>query len=131
MSNAAVFTDGVSHWYASRMEILHNLVLLLHFVGFAALFGGAFVQIKGPERAINAAMFHGSLTQLITGLLLVVFLEFGDADVNHMKVGIKLLFLIVIMVLVFVQRKKETVPNGVFWGIFALTLVNAGVAVFV
>ena len=112
------------------MEILHNLVLLLHFVGFAALFGGAFVQIKGLKRHVNAAMFHGSLTQLITGLLLVGLLEMGDGDVNHMKIGIKLLVLIAVMVLVVINRKKDDVGNGTFWAIFALTLLNAGIAVF-
>ena len=53
------------------MELIHDLLVLLHLVGFAALFGGAFVQVKGPSRAVNAAMVHGVLTQLITGLLLV------------------------------------------------------------
>src|SRR5699024_11078780 len=111
------------------MEILHNLVLLLHFVGFASLFGGDFVQLKAPKRHINAAMFHGALTQLITGLLLVGLLEMGDGDVNHMKIGIKLLVLVVIMVLVVINRKKDAVGDGTFWGIFALTLLNAGIAV--
>lgn len=112
------------------MDILQNLVLLLHFIGFAALFGGAFVQVKGPGRSINAAMFHGALTQLVTGLLLVMFLEMGDGEPNHMKIGIKTVVLVVILVLVLTNRKKETVPNGIFWGIFGLTLLNAGLAVF-
>ncbi len=30
------------------MDFLYNIFVLLHFVGFAALFGGAFVQMKGP-----------------------------------------------------------------------------------
>lgn len=112
------------------MDILHNIILLLHFVGFAALFGGAFVQMKGPKRVINPAMWHGALTMLITGLLLVTSLEMGDGTVNHIKVGLKLLLLIAIFVLVLMNRKKDTVADGPFWGIFALTLINAGIAVF-
>lgn len=114
------------------MSILLNVFLLLHFVGFAALFGGAFVQLKGPKRIINPAMWHGALTMIITGLLLVSTLEmFTDATLNHMKIGIKLAVLIAIFVLVIMNKKKDAVPNGQFWAIAALTLLNAGIAVFV
>ncbi|MDO5676303.1 MAG: hypothetical protein Q4G35_02210 [Propionibacteriaceae bacterium] len=113
------------------MGILHNIFLLFHFIGFAALFGGAFAQLKGAKRIINPAMWHGALTMLVSGLLLVTSLElFTDGPVNHMKVGIKLLVLIVIFVLVLMNKKKNPVPDGAFWGIFALTLLNAGIAVF-
>lgn len=111
-------------------DITYNIFVLLHFVGFAALFGGAFTQVKGPKRIVNPAMFHGALTQLVTGIVLVVMGEFSDYDVNHMKIGIKLLVLIVIMVLVLMNRKKTNVPNGTFWAIFGLTLANAAIAVF-
>ena len=76
-------------------------------------------------------MWHGALTMLISGLLLVTSLEiFGDGPVNHMKVGLKLLVLIVIFVLVLMNKKKEAVADGAFWGIFGLTLLNAAIAVF-
>ena len=112
------------------MEILYNVFVLLHFVGFAALFGGAFVQLKGPKRVVNAAMFHGALTQVVTGIVLLGLLEMGDGPVNHMKLGIKLVVLIVIMVLVLMNRKKESVADATFWAIFGLTLANAAIAVF-
>lgn len=112
------------------MDIVHNVLVLLHFVGFAALFGGAFVQMKGPKRVVNPAMFHGALTQLVTGLLLVGLAEMGDGGVNNIKIGVKLVVLIVIMVLVIMNRKKETVADGPFWSIFALSLANAAIAVF-
>ena len=115
------------------MGPLHGVFLLLHFIGFAALFGGAFVQInpKGQGRVINAAMLHGALTQLVSGVLLVGMLEMGDGTVNHPKIGAKLLALLVIMVLAFANRKKPEISGGVFWGIFSLTLLDAAIAVFV
>lgn len=112
------------------MEIVYNVFVLLHFVGFAALFGGAFTQLKGPKRVVNAAMFHGALTQLVTGIVLLGLQEMGDGPVNHMKLGIKFAVLVVIMVLVLLNRKKENVADGAFWAIFALTLANAAIAVF-
>lgn len=114
------------------MNILFNILLFLHLVGFASLFGGAFVQMKGPNRVINPAIFHGALTQLVTGILLVGVKEMGDIGnpVNNIKIGVKLLVLIAIFVMVFINRKKDNVPAGQFWAILALTLINAGIAVF-
>ena len=112
------------------MQFLIHALVLLHLVGFAALFGGAFVQMKGPTRVINPAILHGALTQLVTGLLLVGVFEMGDADVNHAKIAVKSIVLIVIFVLVLLNRKKESVAPGPFFAILGLTLLNAGIAVF-
>lgn len=116
-----------------HMETLFNIALLLHFIGFAALFGGAFVQTKGPKRIINPAMLHGAITMLVTGLILTGVWEMGafrTSDPNHMKIGIKLLVLIVIFALVLINRRKDNVPAGQFWGIAGLTALNAAIAVF-
>jgi FtsH-binding integral membrane protein len=112
------------------MDLLHSLLVLLHLVGFAALFGGAFVQLKASPRVVNTAMLHGAYTQVVTGLLLVGLAEMGDGPVNHAKIAVKTLVLVAILVLILTNRRREAVPNGAFWGIFGLTLANAAVAVF-
>ncbi len=106
------------------------IFVFLHLIGFASLFGGAFTQIKGPNRVVNAAMFHGAILQLVSGLALQVMLELGDGPVPHIKLGIKLVVLIVIGVLVIMNRRKPNVADGPFWAIFALTVLNAALAVF-
>ncbi|MGJ3508657.1 hypothetical protein [Enemella sp. A6] len=112
------------------MQILHGIVLLLHFIGWAALFGGLFVQIKDRQPVVNAAMLHGALTQLVTGLALVGILEAAlDEDLNHIKIGVKLLVTIVITVLVIANRRKEFIPKGLWAILLVLTLANAALAV--
>lgn len=116
------------------MDFLYTLLVILHFVGLASLLGGFLVQMKAVAKGkgvIHAAMIHGALTQLVTGLLMVGLAEMGDGGVNHMKIGIKLAILIVITVLVFVYRKKSSVPAWVLWAIGALTLANVVIAVVV
>src|SRR5690554_2633057 len=116
------------------MEILRNVLLILHFIGLASLLGGFLVQMsafKTKSAVINPAILHGALTQLVTGLLLVTVAEMGDGDVNHMKVGIKLLVVIVIYVLALINRKKTSVSPAVLGTIGLLTLVNIIVAVTV
>lgn len=114
------------------MEFLYDVIVVLHFVGLAALLGGWLVQMAAPTKVVNPSMVHGALTQLVTGLALVGIAEAAlDAEVNHMKVGIKLLVVLVVAILAWVNRKKESVPVGVWGAIGGLTLVNVVVAVFV
>jgi hypothetical protein len=113
------------------MEILRDILVFLHFIGLAALFGGLFVQLKSDPRVVNNAVIHGVLTQLVTGLLLVGVLEgTDDVEVNNAKIGVKLLVALVIGVLAFANRKKTSIPNGLFFGLLALTVLNIAVAVF-
>jgi FtsH-binding integral membrane protein len=113
------------------MEILRDVLVFLHFIGLAALFGGLFVQVKSDPRVVNNAVIHGVLTQLVTGLLLVGVLEgMDDVEVNNAKVGVKLLVALVIAVLAFANRKKTSIPNGLFFGLMGLTVLNIAVAVF-
>lgn len=111
------------------MEILERLLVLLHLVGFAALFGGLLVQLRSRAPEINTAMLHGSLTQLVTGLALMTLQELGPDPVNHAKLGIKLVVTIVVVVLVLVNRRKQSVSKGLWGLLLGLTLLNAALAV--
>lgn len=115
------------------MEILRNVLLVLHFVGMASLLGGVIAQVpalKAGAGTINSAIFHGALTQLVTGVLLVGVIQMADLDVNNLKIGAKLAVVIVITVLAIVNRKKEKVANRVLLTIAGLTLLNICFAVF-
>lgn len=111
------------------MEILRQLILVVHLVGFAALFGGMFVQLKASPRVVNPAMVHGVLTLVVTGLLAVGVMEGLEDGPDNAKVGAKLLVALVIAVLIFVNRRKPSLPDGLFFGLLALTLLNVGLAV--
>lgn len=113
------------------MAIVHDLVLLLHFVGFAALFGGALVQVRSDRPTVNNAMRDGAWTQLATGVLLVGFLEMGDEPVNHVKIGIKLAMLVGVLATVLINRRSQTISRGALFTILGLTLATAAVAVLV
>jgi FtsH-binding integral membrane protein len=112
------------------MDFLRDVLLFFHFIGLAALFGGLFVQVKAHPRVVNNAMFHGILTQLVTGLLLVGVLEAGDHEVDNAKIGVKLLVALVIGALVLVNRKKPALADGLYLGLLGLTVANIAVAVF-
>lgn len=111
------------------METLRLVLLLIHILGFAALFGGLVVQVGEPQKRVNAAMRDGAGTAFLAGLLLVGVLEAGDGDVNHAKIGVKFAIGLVILVLVMANVRKPSIPNGLYLGLVALTVINIGVAV--
>lgn len=114
------------------MDIVYNALVVLHFIGLAALLGGWLVQISASPRVVNRAMLDGAFTQLITGLALVGVAEAAlDADIDHMKIGIKLLILLVITTLVWINRKKPALATGTWLAIGLLTIANIVIAVFV
>ncbi|EYR62102.1 membrane protein [Actinotalea ferrariae CF5-4] len=112
------------------MDFAYKTLVVLHFIGLASIIGAFLVQTRASTKRIEPAMWHGALTQLVTGLLLVGLAEMGDADVDNIKIGVKLLVLVAILVLVARGRKKASVPTGVWGAVGGLTVLNVVIAVF-
>jgi uncharacterized membrane protein len=112
------------------MEILRLVLLFLHVLGFAALFGGLVVQARSSEKSVNAAMRDGVGTAFLAGLLLVGVLESGDDPVNHAKIGVKFAIGLVLLVLVMANTRKPTIPQGLWAGLVLLSVANIAVAIF-
>ncbi|MCX2971518.1 MULTISPECIES: hypothetical protein [Streptomyces] len=113
------------------MEILINAVVALHIIGIAALLGGFLFQTKAlgaGEARMLPGMLHGALTMLVTGVALVGLNEADGAEVNHVKIGIKLAVLVVILALVYVKRDDRAVPAPVMGTVGLLTIVNILIA---
>ncbi len=119
-------------------EIVRNSLIVLHFIGFAAVFGGFMTQMKAMAQGaakIVPAMVHGAWTLLATGLLLVGVREWMAVmewapELNHMKIGIKSLVLIVLLVLILLNKKKDSVKAPIFGTIGLLAVLNVVLAVF-
>jgi hypothetical protein len=119
-------------------EILRNSLLVLHLIGFAAVFGGFMTQMKAMGQGVAKvvpAMVHGAWTLLATGILLVGVREWmammeWAPELNHMKIGIKSLVLTVLIVLILANKKKDSVKAPVFGAIGLLAVLNVVLAVF-
>lgn len=114
------------------MEILRDIVVLVHIVGFAVLFGAWVVEAFG-KRGINRVMHYGLAIAAVAGLALAA--PWGEADLNYTKIAVKLVVLLVIGALLGIGQARSrksaegTVPAAIFWLIGLLTLGNAAIAV--
>ncbi len=114
------------------MEILRNVVILIHLVGFAVLFGAWVVEAVGRRVRVTALMNYALVISLVTGLALSA--PWGlDHDLNYAKIGIKLVVLLIIGALLGIgsarQKRNGSLSPAIFWPIGILTLLNAGLAV--
>jgi hypothetical protein len=112
------------------METLRLVLLFVHILGFAALLGGLLVQLGPADKSVNGAMRDGAGTAFLAGLALVGVLEAGDGDVDHAKIGAKLVVGLVVLVLVMANVRKERIADGLYYAILGLTVLNVALAVF-
>ena len=112
------------------MNTLGLVLLFLHILGFAALLGGLLAQAREPEKKITGIIRDGAGTAFLAGLLLVGVLEAGDSSPNHAKIAVKFVIALVILVLVMANMRKPKIPQGLYWALTGLTVLNIAVALF-
>ncbi|UUE21750.1 Fe-S protein [Microbacterium sp. J1-1] len=116
------------------METLRHIVLFVHLIGFAVLFGAWAAQAFGGKRQITKIMDYGLAIAGVAGLALAAPWGLPDGyDPNYVKIGVKLVVLLIIGALLGIgsarQKRGAAVPPAVFWLIGILALLNAGLAV--
>ena len=115
------------------MELLRNVVILLHIVGFAVTFGAWTAEAAARRFRTTRVMDYGLLVSLLTGLALAAPWPAG-IHLNYPKIGVKLAILIVLGGLLGVgnarqRRTGEPVARPVFISIGVLSFAAAAIAV--
>ena len=111
------------------MELLKNVLLVLHLLGWAVVLGGSLATLRSPK--IAPGVLHGALTALVTGVLMVGVIEMGHLyPVDHAKIAVKLVIAVAVAALVVVgQRRPEKVTTRYLGATLALTAANGASAV--
>lgn len=112
------------------METLRLILLFLHLLGWAALFGGLLVQVREPTKRVNSLVRDGAGTAFLAGLFLVGVLEAGDESVDNAKIAVKFVIGLAILVLAMANMRKPSIPQGLYYALLLLTAANIAVAVF-
>ncbi|MEU4543976.1 hypothetical protein [Nonomuraea dietziae] len=112
------------------MEFVRLLLLFFHLAGFAAMVGGFFYQMRVKQPEIGSYMIGGAIGQAVTGAALIGVRYAVDLPVNNPKMGLKLGLDLVLLVLAVVGVRQRVKRPAVFYGVGALAMLTAGVAVF-
>lgn len=115
------------------MEILNEVLLVLHIVGVGALLSGFFYQMRdwGNGMKVNAGIIHGAWLMLVTGFAMtgiISTLNNGE-EVNNIVLGLKSIVITAIFFIAYSFNKKEVTPKWVVPTIALLTTVNIAFAV--
>ena len=113
------------------MESVQTALVFIHLLGMAAVVGGYFAGLTGSPKRLTAGITHGTLLQVLSGILLLGLAEAGTDPVNHAKFGIKIAVAAVILLLAWPRRKDASVAGNTYHAIGLLALLNVAVAVFV
>ncbi|MFI2755172.1 hypothetical protein ACGIF2_17220 [Cellulomonas sp. P22] len=112
------------------MTVVYHLLLVLHLLGWAIVFGGALAGMKKP--ALPAGALHGILTALVTGILMVgiASADLAGHEPDNAKIAVKLVIALVATgLVVYGARKPEKVTRGFLGAVVGLVVVNVAVAV--
>ncbi|MBS1690843.1 MAG: Fe-S protein [Actinobacteria bacterium] len=115
------------------MEVLRNVIVLLHIVGFAVTFGAWAAEVAAARFRFTRLMDYGLLVSLLTGLALAAPWPAG-IDLNYPKIGVKLVILLVLGAVLGMgsarqRRSGEPVVRPMFFAAGALSFAAAAVAV--
>lgn len=116
------------------MELLRNIVVYLHLIGFAVTLGAWVAEAAAHRLRFTAVMNYGLLLSFVTGLALAAPWPAG-VELNYPKIVAKLVILIIIGALMGMgsssqRRTGEPAPRPVFIIVGVLILIAAGIGVF-
>jgi hypothetical protein len=117
------------------MTTLKSIFLIIHVLSVLGGLVLLLLALPKPVKSIHVGFQHAMLTALVAGIALVgidTSLHSTNPDkyevLNHGKIGIKFLILLIILGLTIKNRKKSEVPTSTWAALLALTLTNVFIA---
>ena len=106
------------------------VMYVIHLLSVLGILVLLLLQWNKNPRKLNPGVLHAGLTALIAGVVMVGLHNSvkPDEELNHTKVGIKLLVLIVILALGYKNVKKPELPKNVWLTMTGLTVLNIVIA---
>ena len=106
------------------------VMYVIHLLSVIGILSLLLHQWNKNPRKLNPGVLHAGLTALIAGVVMVGLHNSvkPDEELNHTKVGIKLLVLIVILALGYKNVKKPELPKNVWLTMTGLTVINIVIA---
>ncbi len=112
------------------METVFLIAYIAHMLAIAGILVLLLLQINKTPRKLSKGVIHSAATALLAGLVLVGTYSSAKPDetMDHTKVGIKLIIILVILVLSYMNSKKSELKKSTWLTLIGLTLLNTLIA---
>ena len=117
------------------MSTVKTIFLVIHILSVVGGLVLLLTQLPKSKKSIHVGFMHSMLTALVAGIALVgidTTLHATDPAkyeaLDHGKVGVKFVVLLIILALTIKNNKKSEVSTGIWAGLIALTLANIFIA---
>ena len=112
------------------METVFLFAYIAHMLAIAGILVLLLLQINKSPRKLSKGVIHSAATALLAGLVLVGTYSSAKPDetLDHTKVGIKLLVVIAILVISYLNVKKSELKKNVWLTLIGLTVLNILIA---
>jgi hypothetical protein len=112
------------------MSAINTIAYVIHLLSVIGILSLLLHQWNKSPRKLNPGILHAGLTALIAGIVMVGLHNNvkPDEELNHIKVGIKFIFLLIILVLGYTNVKKPELPKKVWLTMLGLTITNIVIA---
>ena len=112
------------------METVFLIAYIVHMLAIAGILGLLLHQWNKSPRKLSPGVLHSAATALIAGLVLVGSYASAKPDetLDHTKVGLKLLIVLVILVISYLDLKKSELKKNIWLTLIGLTFANILIA---
>ena len=112
------------------MKTVFLIAYIAHMLSIAGILGLLLHQWNKSPRKLSAGVMHSAATALLAGLVMVGTYSSAKPDetLDHTKVGIKLLVVLAILVISYMNARKSELKKNVWLTLIGLTVLNILIA---
>ena len=112
------------------METVFLIAYIVHMLAIAGILVLLLLQWNKNPRKLSAGVMHSAATALLAGLVMVGTYSSAKPDetLDHTKVGIKLLVVLAILVISYINAKKSELKKNIWLTLIGLTVLNTLIA---
>jgi uncharacterized membrane protein YadS len=112
------------------METVFLIAYIVHMLAILGILVLLLLQFNKSPRKLSKGVIHSAATALLAGLVLVGTYSSAKPEetLDHTKVGIKLLVILAILVIGYINAKKSELKKSIWLTLIGLTVLNILIA---
>jgi len=90
------------------MDLITKILIILQFIGLAAVFGGFWHQLNEKQHNITQGMFQGGVIQLVAMAGMVLIAVSKDEEMTSLKIALIVISVLIAAVTYYFRGKKSS-----------------------